>query len=195
MAVIGPTAAGASSTSTVACPRRSGAEAANGSSRSPSWRRAWSGFSVNAAGLNGWWSVAISFVTGFTLRVLALYRGWEAPLAKEPAGVYKHSDGRPLLGRKIAGKSRRELHDLGLTVEHPDSASHAFGQRIVERPHLRHAPGARQGLGTTPGGRPHDFHGQQPDGWRGQATRRITMSVSQLFNAIFNATATLQQTA
>ena len=147
----------------------------------------------DAAGLNGWWSVAISFVTGFTLRVLALYQGWEAPLAKE-AGVYKHSDGRPLLGRKIAGKSRRELHDLGLTVEHPDSASHG-SPADRERPHLRHAPGARQGLGTTPGGRPHDFHGQQPDGWRGQATRRITMSVSQLFNAIFNATATLQQTA
>jgi len=28
-------------------------------------------------------------------------------------------DGRPLLGRKIAGKSQRELHDLGLTVENP----------------------------------------------------------------------------
>jgi hypothetical protein len=75
----------------------------------------------DAAGLNGWWSVAISFATGFTVRVLALYRGWEAPLAKEPAGVYQHSDGRPLLGRKLAGKSRRELHYLGLTVEHPDS--------------------------------------------------------------------------
>ncbi len=75
----------------------------------------------DAAGLNGWWSVAISFVTGFTVRVLALYRGWEAPLAKEPAGVYQHSDGRPLLGRKLAGKSRRELHYLGLTVDHPDS--------------------------------------------------------------------------
>ena len=75
----------------------------------------------DAAGLNGWWSVAISFATGFIVRVLALYRGWEAPLAKEPAGVYQHSDGRPLLGRKLAGKSRRELHYLGLTVDHPDS--------------------------------------------------------------------------
>jgi hypothetical protein len=27
-----------------------------------------------------------------------------------------HSDGRPLLGRKLQGKSQRELHDLGLTV-------------------------------------------------------------------------------
>jgi hypothetical protein len=73
----------------------------------------------DAAGLNPWWSAGISFVIGFTVRMLALYRGWEEPLAKEPAGVYQHSDGRPLLGRKIAGKSRRELHDLGLVVGNP----------------------------------------------------------------------------
>ena len=71
----------------------------------------------DAAGLNSWWSAAISFVIGFTVRMLALYLGWEEPLAKEPTGVYQHSDGRPLLGRKIAGKSQRELHDLGLLVE------------------------------------------------------------------------------
>jgi hypothetical protein len=28
----------------------------------------------------------------------------------------QHSDGRPMLGRKLAGKSQRELHDLGLVV-------------------------------------------------------------------------------
>ena len=56
-------------------------------------------------------------VLGFAVRMFALYRGWEEPLAKEPAGVYKHDDGRPLLGRKIAGKSQRELRDLGLVVE------------------------------------------------------------------------------
>jgi len=76
-----------------------------------------------AAGLNTWWSPGISFAIGFTLRVLALYLGWEEPLAKEPAGVYLHSDGRPLLGRKIAGKSQRELKDLGLLVENPAPAS------------------------------------------------------------------------
>jgi len=73
----------------------------------------------DAAGLNTWWSAGISFVIGFTIRVIALYRGWEEPLAKEPAGVYQHSDGRPLLGRKIAGKSQRELRDLGLLAENP----------------------------------------------------------------------------
>ena len=73
----------------------------------------------DAAGLNTWWSAGISFVIGFTVRMLALYLGWEEPLAKEPAGVYQHSDGRPLLGRKIAGKCQRELHDLGLLVENP----------------------------------------------------------------------------
>jgi uncharacterized membrane protein YeiH len=77
----------------------------------------------DAAGLGTWWSVGISFVIGFTVRVLALYRGWEEPLAKEPAGVYKHSDGRPLLGRKLAGKSQRELQDLGLVVEKPAAAA------------------------------------------------------------------------
>jgi len=64
---------------------------------------------------------------GFTLRVLALYLGWEELLAKEPAGVYLHSDGRPLLGRKIAGKSQRELKDLGLAVGNPAPALRPAG--------------------------------------------------------------------
>jgi hypothetical protein len=57
------------------------------------------------------------------MRTLALYRGWEEPLAKEPAGVCVHGDGRPLLGRKIAGKSQRELRDLGLVVETPTESA------------------------------------------------------------------------
>jgi hypothetical protein len=77
----------------------------------------------DAAGLNTWWSAGISFAAGFTFRIIALYRGWEEPLAKEPAGVYRHSDGRPLLGRKIAGKSQRELRDLGLVIEKPASSA------------------------------------------------------------------------
>lgn len=37
--------------------------------------------------------------------------------------LYLHSDGRPLLGRKIAGKSQRELRHLGLLpdAEHETS--------------------------------------------------------------------------
>jgi len=73
------------------------------------------------AGLNTWWSAGIAFVVGFSLRVGALYRGWEEPLAREPAGVYQHSEGRPLLGRKLKGKSVRELRDLGLLVEDGDA--------------------------------------------------------------------------
>lgn len=72
---------------------------------------------VQEGGASIWWATLIAFGVGFALRVTALYRGWEEPLAKEPAGVYKHDDGRPLLGRKIAGKSQRELRDLGLVVE------------------------------------------------------------------------------
>jgi uncharacterized membrane protein YeiH len=75
------------------------------------------------AGLNTWWSAGIAFVIGFTLRVTALYRGWEEPLATEPAGVYQHSDGRPLLGRKLKGKSVREMRDLGLATAGPGGST------------------------------------------------------------------------
>lgn len=71
----------------------------------------------DAFGLNTWLATGIAFIIGFTLRVLALYLGWEEPLAREPKGVYQHSNGRPLLGRKLAGKSVREMRDLGLVVE------------------------------------------------------------------------------
>ena len=73
------------------------------------------------AGVGPWLAAGISFVVGFTVRVIALYRAWEEPLAKEPAGVYQHSDGRPMLGRKLAGKSQREMRDLGLVVENGQS--------------------------------------------------------------------------
>ena len=75
---------------------------------------------VQHGGASVWWPTLISFGVGYTLAVLALYRGWEEPLASEPAGVYKRNDGRPLLGRKIAGKSQRELRDPGLLVEDGD---------------------------------------------------------------------------
>lgn len=72
---------------------------------------------VQEAGASILWPTVIAFAFGFVVRMAALYRSWEEPLAKEPAGVYKHDDGRPLLGRKIARRSKRELRDLGLTVE------------------------------------------------------------------------------
>ena len=77
----------------------------------------------DTAGLNTWVCAGIAFVVGYTVRVAALYRGWEEPLAKEPKGVYLHDDGRPLLGRKLKGKSQREMALLGLAVsdqEPPD---------------------------------------------------------------------------
>ena len=72
------------------------------------------------AGGNTWIAAGVAFVVGYTLRVLALWYAWEEPLASEPAGVYQHSDGRPMLGRKLKGKSQRELRDLGLLVENED---------------------------------------------------------------------------
>jgi hypothetical protein len=66
-------------------------------------------------------TAAIAFVIGYTVRILVHNRGWEEPLAKEPAAVYLHDDGRPLLGRKLKGKSRRETEALGLSAS--DEAS------------------------------------------------------------------------
>ena len=62
-------------------------------------------------------SAAVALAIGYTFRVTALYRAREEPLASEPSGVFKHDDGRPMLGRKLKGKSEREMRDLGLTVE------------------------------------------------------------------------------
>ena len=78
-------------------------------------------------------------MVGFTIRVVALYRAWEEPLAKEPAGVYQHSDGRPLLGRKLAGKSQRELRDLGLLVENGQISGTHQNEHVTEAqsPHVR----------------------------------------------------------
>lgn len=70
---------------------------------------------------NTWIALGVAFVLGYSVRVAALWYAWEEPLASEPTGVYKHSDGRPLLGRKLKGKSQRELHDLGLLVDGADS--------------------------------------------------------------------------
>jgi uncharacterized membrane protein YeiH len=66
---------------------------------------------------DGWAAYLLAFAIGFSIRVAALYLGWEEPMPTEPAGAYLHSDGRPLLGRKLAGKSQRELADLGLLPE------------------------------------------------------------------------------
>ncbi|MBO0693313.1 MAG: TRIC cation channel family protein [Acidimicrobiaceae bacterium] len=79
---------------------------------------------VTWAGASAWPATVIAFAVGFVVRLLALYRGWEEPLASEPRGAYVHGDGRPLLGRKLSGKSQRELRELGLTADqaHSDAA-------------------------------------------------------------------------
>ena len=77
-----------------------------------------------ALGLNTWACAGIALVIGYTLRVIALYRAWEEPMASEPEGVYLHSDGRPMLGRKLKGKSQRERRDLWLLVGDEPSSDH-----------------------------------------------------------------------
>ena len=74
---------------------------------------------------NTWIALGVAFIIGFSVRIAALWYAWEEPLASEPTGVYQHSDGRPLLGRKIKGKSQRELRDLGLVVEDDGTVSEA----------------------------------------------------------------------
>jgi uncharacterized membrane protein YeiH len=72
---------------------------------------------VDWTGAGTWVAMGVAFVVGYSFRMTAIYRAWEEPLAREPAGVYQHDEGRPLLGRKLTGKSQRELRALGLTVE------------------------------------------------------------------------------
>lgn len=71
---------------------------------------------VYQAGAGTWWSAGIAFAVGFVFRLFALYYGWEEPLPKEPKGVVIHKDS-VLLGRKLSGKSQRELADLGLATD------------------------------------------------------------------------------
>jgi uncharacterized membrane protein YeiH len=73
---------------------------------------------------NTWLSAVVAFFAGYAFRTAALFRGWEEPLAKGPRGVVIHDD-RPLLGRKLRGKSQRELRDLGLLVEDEPEATAA----------------------------------------------------------------------
>ena len=72
---------------------------------------------MDAATHNTSIALVTALVIGFSARSAALWYGWEEPLASEPKGAYQHSNGRPMLGRKLKGKSQRELSDLGLTVE------------------------------------------------------------------------------
>ena len=52
----------------------------------------------DAAGLNTWWSAGIALVIGYVLRVTALYRGWEEPLAmpgQEPPPPFRAPTAAP----------------------------------------------------------------------------------------------------
>lgn len=81
----------------------------------------------DAIGLGTWVCVGIAFVIGYTFRTIALYKAWEEPLASEPKGVYRHDNGRPMLGRKLQGKSVREMRDLGLAIDNGHDGSKGGG--------------------------------------------------------------------
>ena len=81
---------------------------------------------ADAAGLGTWGAVGVAFIFGFTFRLTALYRGWEEPMAGEPAGVLKHKD-HIAFGRKLSGKSHREMADLGLAPSSDSSGAGAAG--------------------------------------------------------------------
>lgn len=67
--------------------------------------------------LNHWINAVVAFAVAYTVRVLAMLRGWEEPMPKQTPGVRSDDDGRPLLGPKLRGKSEQELRDLGLLAE------------------------------------------------------------------------------
>ena len=75
----------------------------------------------DSAGLAIWASYLAALVVGYSLRMLALYNAWEEPLARAPTGVHVHDD-HPFLGRKLKGKSQRQIATLGLTVREPDDS-------------------------------------------------------------------------
>jgi hypothetical protein len=58
--------------------------------------------------------------SGSVFRLTALYRAWEEPLREEAKSVVIDGEGRLVLGRKLAGKSQRELHVLGLLTDAED---------------------------------------------------------------------------
>jgi hypothetical protein len=51
-----------------------------------------------------------------------MFYEWEEPMPREPKGIVVHKDS-VLFGRKLSGKSQRELADLGLAVENGATAA------------------------------------------------------------------------
>ncbi len=72
---------------------------------------------VTWAGVGPSRAAGVSFAVALSFGVIALYRAWEGPLAKEPGGLRLRSDGRPVVVRKLPGMSQRELRDLGLLAK------------------------------------------------------------------------------
>jgi uncharacterized membrane protein YeiH len=84
---------------------------------------------LDGIGVPTWPSVIAALLVGFLVRLLALHRGWEEPLAAGPTGVSIHAAGQPLLGRPLHDKSAAELSDVGLVVENGTGAPIASAQR------------------------------------------------------------------
>jgi len=67
--------------------------------------------------LSSWACAGIAFAVSYTVRVLAMMRRWEEPLAKSPPGTKPPDEVRPRLGPKLMGRSEPEPRDLGLLPE------------------------------------------------------------------------------
>ena len=79
---------------------------------------------VTWAGAGPWWAAGISFVVGFTVRVIALYRGWEAA-AREGAerrlsALRRPAAAGPQARRQVAARAPRPGPDRGQRPRGPE---------------------------------------------------------------------------
>jgi uncharacterized membrane protein YeiH len=55
-------------------------------------------------GAGTWVAAGMAFIVGFSFRLVALFLGWEEPLAKEPKGVLVHQPTQPAPGTQAPGQ-------------------------------------------------------------------------------------------
>ena len=71
------------------------------------------------AGLNDWINAGVTFVVAYTMRILALWRGWEEPMPNEPQDWRADAGQPPLPGPGATGTFDQERRELGRTDDGP----------------------------------------------------------------------------